>query len=164
MIQPEIRKHPGVSLAGMKRSMSLIQDQTRALWQGFIPASRTIPHRTGNELYSVQIFPSGYFESFSPETLFEKWAAVKVEKNDTIPENMELLKIPEGWYAVFHYRGPAGDPAIFEYIFRQWLPISGFDLDARPHFEILGEKYKNEGPDSEEEIWIPVKEKALASK
>jgi AraC family transcriptional regulator len=32
-------------------------------------------------------------------------------------------------------------------------------LDNRPHFEILGEKYKQGSPDSEEEIWIPVKEK-----
>jgi len=33
-------------------------------------------------------------------------------------------------------------------------------LDNRPHFEVLGEKYKNGDPESEEEIWIPVKEKA----
>jgi AraC family transcriptional regulator len=39
---------------------------------------------------------------------------------------------------------------------------SAYDLDNRPHFEILGEKYKNESPDSEEELWIPVKLKAVA--
>jgi AraC family transcriptional regulator len=32
-------------------------------------------------------------------------------------------------------------------------------LDDRPHFEILGDKYKNGDPDSEEEIWIPIKQK-----
>jgi len=28
-----------------------------------------------------------------------------------------------------------------------------------PRIEILGEKYRNNDPDSEEEIWIPVKAK-----
>jgi AraC family transcriptional regulator len=29
-------------------------------------------------------------------------------------------------------------------------------LDDRPHFEVLGEKYKNNDPTSEKEIWIPI--------
>lgn len=49
--------------------------------------------------------------------------------------------------------------SIFQYIFGTWLPASGYYLDNRPHFEILGHKYKNNDPDSEEEIWIPVKPK-----
>ncbi|MGK2861531.1 MAG: GyrI-like domain-containing protein [Chitinophagaceae bacterium] len=48
---------------------------------------------------------------------------------------------------------------MFSYIFNTWLPPSGYDLDNRPHFEILGEKYKNDDPLSEEEIWIPIKQK-----
>jgi len=32
-------------------------------------------------------------------------------------------------------------------------------LDDRPHFEVLGDKYKNADPDSEEEIWIPIRTK-----
>jgi AraC family transcriptional regulator len=34
---------------------------------------------------------------------------------------------------------------------------SKYLLDNRPHFETLGEKYKNEDPSSEEEVWIPIK-------
>jgi AraC family transcriptional regulator len=38
------------------------------------------------------------------------------------------------------------------------LPLSKeYELDDRPHFEILGDKYKNNDPNSEEEIWIPIK-------
>jgi AraC family transcriptional regulator len=37
------------------------------------------------------------------------------------------------------------------------LPASGYELDDRPHFEILGERYKNNDPDSEEELWFPVR-------
>jgi len=38
------------------------------------------------------------------------------------------------------------------------VPSSDYELDNRPQFEILGQKYKNNDPSSEEEIWIPVKQ------
>lgn len=48
--------------------------------------------------------------------------------------------------------------SLAEYIYGSWLPNSTeYARDNRPHFEILGEKYKNNDPESEEEIWIPVK-------
>ena len=57
----------------------------------------------------------------------------------------------------FFYKGLNTDHKIFEYIFKEWLPKSNYILDNRPHFEVLGENYKNDNADSEEEIWIPVK-------
>lgn len=39
------------------------------------------------------------------------------------------------------------------YIFATWLPSSAYVLDNRPHFEVLGAKYKSNDPGSEEEIW-----------
>jgi AraC family transcriptional regulator len=60
-------------------------------------------------------------------------------------------------YAVFDYKGLNTDSSIFIYIFTEWLPGSIYVLDERPHFEVLGEKYKNNDPDSEEEICIPIK-------
>ena len=90
---------------------------------------------------------------------FEKWAAVEVPDFDTIPAGMETFVLPAGLYAVFDYKGSSTDTQIFQHIFGVWLPGSNFVLDARPHFEILGEKYKNADPNSEEEIWIPVKPK-----
>ncbi len=54
--------------------------------------------------------------------------------------------------------GPASKgPETYRNIFETWLPASGYVLDNRPHFAVMGEKYRNEDPDSEEEIWIPIK-------
>ena len=74
---------------------------------------------------------------------------------------METFDLPGGLYAVFDYKGLSTDTAIFNYIFNSWLPASRFHLDDRPHFEILGDKYKNGLPDSEEEIWIPIRHRLL---
>ena len=94
---------------------------------------------------------------FDPEVTFDKWAAVEVPDFHSMPAGMEAFELPEGLYAAFHYKGFSADNAIFQYIFATWLPASGYQLDDRPHFEVLGEKYKNNDPDSEEEIWIPVR-------
>jgi AraC family transcriptional regulator len=72
---------------------------------------------------------------------------------------METFTLESGLYAVFHYQGLSTDSSIFIYIFGTWLPNSEYELDARPHFEILGDKYKNGDPTSEEDIWIPIKPK-----
>ena len=81
---------------------------------------------------------------------------------ELVPEGMEALELPGGRYAVFYYKGnPANGDAVFKYIFMEWLPASGYVLDDRPHFEVLGPKYQNGSDDSEEEIWIPIKPESL---
>jgi AraC family transcriptional regulator len=70
------------------------------------------------------------------------------------------LEIPPGTYAVFHYKGLSSDSSVWRYIYNEWLPNSPWELDHRPHFERLGAKYKNEDPNSEEDIYIPVRPRA----
>jgi AraC family transcriptional regulator len=78
---------------------------------------------------------------------------------------MEPFTLKGGLYAVFLYKGAASaGSATFQYILGTWIPGSEYDLDDRPHFEILGEKYKNEDPSSEEELWIPIRPKQPAEK
>lgn len=139
--------------------MTFAEDQTFVLWSSFMPERRQIANAVNNELFSMQVYPTDFdFEAFDPDARFEKWAAAEVNDFDQVPENMEPFTLPGGLYAVFVHKGPASDgPKTFGYIFRIWLPASEFVLDTRPHFEILGDKYKNNAPDSEEEIWIPIR-------
>ena len=145
---------------GMKREMTFASDTTRELWKSFMEAKDAVNNRIGKEYYSIQVYHSSFsFKDFNPHIPFYKWAAVEVSDFNTIPGEMEKFVLPEGKYAVFNHRGgPAKAPETFGYIFGQWLPESEFILDNRPHFEVLGEKYSNDKPDSEEEIWIPVRD------
>lgn len=139
--------------------MNLADNKTTELWRSFMPHRKEIGNNLTNDLFSMQLYDSpAYFRDFNPETSFEKWAAVEVADFDSIPEGMEACTLKGGLYAVFIHKGPAKAFAgTFQYIFGTWLPTSGYILDNRPHFEILGAKYKNDQPDSEEEIWIPIK-------
>lgn len=138
--------------------MSFTENKTYELWSTFMPRRKEIPNSVGMELYSIEIYPQAYFDDFNPNNEFEKWAAVEVSDFNTIPDEMKSLTIPGGSYAVFIHHGPASEgPRTYSYIFKEWLPNSDFLLDHRPHFAVMGAKYKHNDPDSEEELWIPIK-------
>lgn len=157
-MKPRIEILSEKKLIGKRMNMSLADNKTGLLWREFMQHRKTITNQIGIELYSMQLLSPAYFENFNPAAEFEKWAAAEVRDFDSVPAGMETFTLPGGLYAVFFYKGAASEGAkIFQYIFGEWLPASKYVLDDRPHFEILGEKYKNDSPDSEEEIWIPVK-------
>jgi AraC family transcriptional regulator len=158
MQQPRIEMLEVKYLLGNWLTMSLASNRTRELWSSFMPRRKEIEGVHGIELYSVDIFKPGYFEQFNPDEEFEKWACVEVKSYEAIPEGMHPLTLPVGKYAIFIHHGPASKgPETYAFIFGTWLPASGHSLDDRPHLAVMGEKYRNEQPDSEEEIWIPIK-------
>jgi AraC family transcriptional regulator len=141
--------------------MSLANNKTSELWQSFMPRRKSVKNTVGANLYSMQVYDSThYFEDFNPHTTFTKWATVEVSSFHDIPEGLETYRLTGGLYAVFVHKGlPNEFPKTFQLIFGQWLPNSDYELDHREHFELLGEKYKNNDPSSEEEVWIPIKRK-----
>ncbi|REG92745.1 GyrI-like domain-containing protein [Algoriphagus antarcticus] len=161
-MNPSIKTLPDTKLIGMRIQMNFIANKTQALWQKFMPRRKEIEGSVFDELYSVEIYSNlSYFESFNPASEFEKWAAVKVEDFEIIPEEMEKLFIPAGLYAVFPFKGLDSDaPKMYQYIIESWIPESIYELDHRPHFALMGDNYKNNDPDSEEEFWVPIKHKS----
>jgi AraC family transcriptional regulator len=159
-MQPRIETLTEKKLIGNRLNMTFANNQTFRLWQSFMPRRKEITNNLTADLISIQIYPPLFDFTFSNLNIeFEKWAAVEVTNFDSVPDEMETFILERGLYAVFGYKGSSNDPQIFQYIFGTWLPNSIYTIDNRPHFEILGEKYKNNDPTSEEEIWIPIKQK-----
>jgi AraC family transcriptional regulator len=164
-LHPRIENSSEKKLIGKRIRMSLSNNKTFELWQRFMQRRKEIRNNVNSDLYSIQVYePSLDLEKFNQDTEFEKWAAIEVNDFDNIPAEMESYILAGGLYAVFIHKGAAlTGSETYQYIFKKWLPESEYLLDNRAHFEVLGEKYKNEDPNSEEEIWIPVKTKKLPS-
>lgn len=159
MISPRIITIKAKKLIGKRINMSLAENKTFELWRSFMPRRQEILNNVNNDLISMKV----YHEPMQLQNLdqkHDKWAAVEVSDFIDVPQRMETFELEGGTYAVFDYKGLNTDPSIFIYIFTRWLPGSEYLLDERPHFEILGAKYKNNDPDSEEEIWIPIRPKS----
>ena len=158
MEPPRIVEFSGKELSGVRRRMSLADDRTSELWRGFrsrLAEALTRPMTA----YSVRIYGEDHsFAGFDPAEEFDKWAAIESDLNVAIPKNFETVVIPPGRYAVFKHKGTAMDaPKTFMRIFGVWLPTSGYEVDSRPHFEILPPSYDPFDPNAEEEVWLPIR-------
>ncbi|GGC93567.1 hypothetical protein GCM10011508_21010 [Flavobacterium lutivivi] len=155
-MNPTIKTFPKTKFIGKKLSFTYADYRAFELWSSFMPRRKEIQNAIGSELYNIQINPDNF--DFQPNTPFVKWAAVAVSSFENIHDGMETLEIQENLYAVFNYKGnQANVAAFFNSIYTEWLPNSDYELGNHPQFEILGEIYKNNDSNSEEEIWIPVK-------
>ena len=132
-----------------------------------MPRRKELKNVPGSDLFSLQgTDTSMKIWDIKLDTIFEKWALVEVADFENLPEGMEPFTLPAGKYAVFTHKGCTvpGFIKTMAYILGTWLPGSEFELDSRPDFEVLGEKYSKDDPNSEEEVWIPVKPKQLSGK
>ncbi|WP_298506793.1 GyrI-like domain-containing protein [uncultured Maribacter sp.] len=160
-MKPRIEIIKNKKLLGKQLKMSLAENKTLDLWQSFMQQKKEINNLVDSNLYSIQVYDTSLnFKDFSPQVVFTKWAAVEVKDYDAVPQAMEPFTLPGGTYAVFIHKGLASNfHKTMNYIYGIWLPQSDYILEQRPHFEKLGEKYKNNSEDSEEEVWIPIKAK-----
>lgn len=156
-MKPSIEILAEKKLIGSKCSMSFENYNITELWKNFMPRRKEIKSAISPKLISMAIYKPSHFIDFKPANEFEKWATVEVINFENVPDDLETFILPGGLYAVFKYKGLNTDNSIYHFIFNSWLPTSGYALDDRPHFEILGEKYKNNDPSSEELICIPIK-------
>lgn len=157
-MNPKIERISEKKLVGKHMTMTYAKYRVAELWASFMPRRKEILNSLSDDLFSMVIYKSDHFKEYNPNNEFERWAALEVEDFLDIPEDLQTYVLSGGLYAVFHYIGSsAGIASYYQNIFNEWLPNSGYFLDDRPHFEVLGEKYKNNDPLSEEDIWIPIK-------
>jgi AraC family transcriptional regulator len=158
-MQFRIESIPAKKLIGKRLTMTLANNKTFELWKSFMPRRKEIKNTLSPTLFNIQALPPSIdFKDRTSETEFERWAAQEVSDFNEVPDGMETYTLHGGLYAVFLYKGSSSDfQKPFQFIFSSWLPNSKYELDKRDHFELLGDKYKNNDPDSEEEIWIPIK-------
>jgi AraC family transcriptional regulator len=145
-------------IIGKKIMTTLAANNMATVFGSFMPSVKNILHRPNSEIISMQVYsPLLDWNTFTENTLFEKWAACEVYNVESTYTDLEYFTIPSGLYAVFLHKGDSKNAAqTFQYIFSEWLHSSEYNLDNRPHFEILGDKYIRENENSEEEVWIPV--------
>lgn len=154
-LNPKIVTLESKKYVGLNKVMTLSEDKTFDLWNSFMPLRKTIKNSINNNLFSLQVYDSTP-SVISMNKSFTKWVLVEVDDFSKIPDKLESFEFEGGMYAVFNYKGLSTDKSIFVEIYTNWLPDSIYALDNRPHFQVMGEKYKINDSNSEEEIWVPI--------
>ncbi|MEP2026403.1 MAG: GyrI-like domain-containing protein [Reichenbachiella sp.] len=161
MQKPRIVESLPKILVGLHLEMTYATSAlTGKLWSQFMPRRMEVTNAVSQDKYSLQVFKNGFdWNSTDAHTQFVKWAGMEVNDKNSIPDGMQSFDLEGGLYAVFIHQGlPNAFPKTLHYILNEWIPSSGYEPDAsRPQYEVLGEKYMNNHPDSEEEVWFPIK-------
>lgn len=78
------------------------------------------------------------------------------------PDDMDVLSVPAGSWAVFESAGPFPQTLQFMWrdVFTQWFPSNPYQ--SRPGPEILRTRLSDDGTHADAELWIPVERTATA--
>ena len=89
---------------------------------------------------------------------FEYVCSAVVDKVEDVPEGMVTRTIPPHKYAVFTHRGSLETlKQTYNYIYATWFPKSGLEMADNIDFEWYDDRFKDFSPDSEFDIYVPIK-------
>ena len=122
-----------------------------ALWEKFIPEIGKIPGQKSEVTYGICCNPDG-------KGGFEYIAGVEISKLDDLPDKYRWVEVQPQRYAVFEHKGSLDTlPQTFQYIWKTWLPQSGYQAADAPEFERYSEDFNPKLNTGVLEIWLPLK-------
>ena len=155
--EPIIAETPPLDLVGIAQEMSLLDMPITELWKTF-RSHEAVRKQSIPLFYSVQLHHAPLdVQHFTPAALFTKWACASKDFIETIPTEFLSLHIPAGLYAQFEVTAPpTAAKEVFEFIYAEWLPTSGYLLAHRHQLEVIPHDYRQQGDRAQETIWIPI--------
>lgn len=123
------------------------------LWDDFFKMHQQVKHRVGQDMFGVIWCADN--PARKDELIY--LAGVEVSDPGDLPPGAVARHVPGGTYARIVHRGPITRIAeTVGYIYRQWLPGSGYKHSEVADVEIYGPKFQHDGEDSEMEYLISV--------
>lgn len=155
-MEPKIVQMEALTVVGLEYVGKNEHMEIPALWGAFIPRYDEVPHKQG-PCGSV-----GVCADMQADGTFTYIAGVVVDRVDGLPAGMVAKEVPAAQYAVFTHHGPlfGGErdlAATMNYIYREWLPTSGYTRADTADLEIYDNRFAGNEPHSEIDIYIPIK-------
>lgn len=155
-MQPKIIQQDSFDIIGMGADFELGQTwDINALWNRFNKREQEITGVENTFSYGICHAP---LIGGRPDRHFHYTCGLKAKDETPVPEGMERVRLPGASYAVFTHKGHIQDLENTQnYIWKIWLPKSGYELANQPDFERYEHgKFDPEMLEGEIEIWVPV--------
>ena len=151
--EPKIVERPAFIIVGKLYRGKNENKEIPQLWQSYGPQMHQIKNVKNQHICY------GVMDNFDQESKeFDYVAAQEVSQVEDPPEGLVSWEIPECTYAVFTCTLPTISET-FDYIYHKWLPASGYEHSPSLEFELYDERFHPEKPQSELDIYIPIKKK-----
>jgi AraC family transcriptional regulator len=150
-MQPRIVDHPAFTVVGLKVHGKNENNEIPRMWEALNPRVGEIKHRVDNDV------AYGISTNLDEQSgAFDYIAGFAVGRTEEIPDGMVHFQVPGGKYAVFRTSLPRLGET-FLYAYRTWVPRSGYELAGGPDFELYDEEFDPNEPDSEFDVYVPIR-------
>ncbi len=147
-------------VAGLMKSYSAeTASDIPLLWQQVIPHFGKIPGQMDRKAYGV-------IYNLNDPAGFAYLAGVEVSNASDIPEELNVVRIPDVTYAVFPHPGSVSTlKHTISAIWNEWLPASGLkaaraDEEMPDILEQYGEGFDPATGTGDIEVWVPIKNRS----
>ena len=158
LVEPVIVELEEMTVVGVQTLFSMKCNLIPVLWERFSPRMQEIKNVVRKD---VALEVSYDMQGEAEEETFFVLAGLIVNSVEEIPEGMTYKHIPTQMYAMFTHYGPISQIYdTYDHIYNELLPRSAYEVDeAACTIEWYDERFKMESPDSEYDIYVPVKER-----
>jgi AraC family transcriptional regulator len=156
-MEVKIVEKEAMKIVGMKTTTTIKNNNIPQLWDKFNKKSCSIPNVKVQKV-SLGVCPSVDVKEFNEEVPFDYIAGIIVENFDNVPDGMVTYEIPAQKYAVLTHKGALDKlQETYCYFYSVWPKESGMEFKGGAEFELYDERFIFGSPDSEMDIYRPVK-------
>lgn len=148
-MEPKIVTKPAFTVVGMEYVGMNKHNEIKGMWGEFVPRIGEIKHPD----YSWGTY--GICRGEANEEIPWYLAGVEVTRVEEVPDGMVVWEIPQQTYAVFPCTLPTLHEA-YRFAFEDWLPDSSYQRVDGPDFELYGEEFEPDDPESRMYVYVPV--------
>ncbi|MFJ9695259.1 GyrI-like domain-containing protein [Kitasatospora sp. NPDC101183] len=156
-----IAEKPDFRVAGRKARVPLIYRGVNPHIAEFIKGLgaetvERITALTGKEPLGIVSVTDDFSPNREEGSELDYWHAVVAREGAVVPDDLEVLDVPAGTWAVFTNTGayPQALQEMWGDVYGQWFPSNPYE--SRPGPEILQVRFVPGAGDAQAELWIPV--------
>lgn len=160
LAEPRMEDRKGLLVAGLMKTYSpTTMNEIPLLWQELVPHFGRIPGQVDRKAYGVVY-------NLKDPTGFAYLAGVEVSSASDIPDELNVVRIPDVTYAVFPHTGHVSNlKDTISTIWHEWLPASGLkvtqvDSEMPDMLEQYGEGFNPKTGMGDIEVWVPIKNRS----
>jgi len=160
VMETRIISLPALRVVGMAYVGKNENGEIPAMWSKFIPHFHEVPGKIHPDV------KLGVCGDCQQDGSFRYVAGFQVEADAPVPEGMTTCQVPAATYVVVTQRGPLGDKkrglsAAMNYVYREWLPQSGYKRADAADLEWYDERFvfgidDSERENSEMDVYTPI--------
>jgi AraC family transcriptional regulator len=158
LVEPVIVELDAMTVVGIQTLFSMKCNLIPVLWERFASRMQEIEN-VARENVALEV--SYDMQGEVDEQTFFVLTGLIVSSVADVPEGMTYKHIPAHRYALFIHYGPISQIYdTYDCIYNKLLPRSAYEVDEQAcTIEWYDERFKMDSPDSEYDIYVPVKER-----